>query len=491
MIWAPKVAAVEVGDQTVRVALVRTGPARPRVLALAEKEITQRDNESKSAATVRALKDALEELKGAADVYVSHLAGHNALVRVISVPFTRRRQIETTIKFQLEPYVPLPIDELVVDFSPISVSNGKTDVLAVAVRSRTLRDHLDALAEAGIDPEIVDLDFAPLTSLWLRENSVRENEITVLVHAAGGRSQLVVLEGRKMIYLRGLDFSAEQLQEDVEQSAAQMLTTLRAFAATSRKTEIGRLVVTGAGLSEEQCAALERKLGLNVAACDPGRSLIRSGESGRCGVSSWSALIGSALNYRRTARAGFNFRREEFRCRGTVAGVKKHAVFSGALVAVLILTGVLHLRSQVHLQEAERNAIEARMVELFKNAFGRDPIARDKVLDDMQRNDGPLKKAQDEYKVYRPYLAGTVSTLDVLNEVMTLIPDSPGLRVRGLSINGEKIVVRGEVADEEGPELIRQKLDGSELLNAPRDDVQASSTETNKINFTIGATRFF
>ncbi|MCK5558085.1 MAG: pilus assembly protein PilM, partial [Candidatus Hydrogenedentes bacterium] len=201
MIWSPKVAAVEIGNRAVRVVLVRTGPVRPRVLALVGTEIMQRDNESRSAATVRALKDALEEMKSSADVCVSHLPGRNALVRVISVPFTGRRQIETTVKFELEPYVPLPIDELVVDFSPISVSDGKTEVLAVAVKKKTLRDHLETLAEAGIDPEIVDLDFAPLTSLWQRENRVRENKIAILVHATAERSQLVVVEGRKMIYL--------------------------------------------------------------------------------------------------------------------------------------------------------------------------------------------------------------------------------------------------------------------------------------------------
>jgi Tfp pilus assembly PilM family ATPase len=486
MIWVPKVAAVEIGDRAVRVALVRTGPGRPRVLALAEREIVQRDNESRNAATVRALKSALEELKGTADVYVSHLPGRSALVRVISVPFARRRQIETTVKFELEPYVPLPIDELVVDFSPISVSDGKTEVLAVAVRERTLCDHLETLAEAGVDPEIVDLDFSPLTSLFLRENSVREKDITVLVHATGGRSQLVVLEGRKMVYLRGMDFSAHELQEGVQQTVEQILTTLRAFAATSRRTEVGRLVITGASLSEEQCTALEQRLGLSVSACELGRELVPSDESARGAVNSWVALIGSALNYRRAAHVGFNFRKEALRCRGAVAGVKKHAAFSGALVAALILAGAGHLRSQVHVKEAEKETIEARMEELYKNTFGLDPIARDKVLLDMERKDGPLEKGKEEYKIYRPYLAGTAPTLDLLKEVITLIPDSPGLVVKDLSINKEKVVVQGEVADPGGPELIRQKLDASELLGA---NIEDSSTGPDKTDFTISATR--
>lgn len=488
MIWAPKIAAIELGNRVVRVALVRTGPARPRVLGLSEREIIQRENETRGAATVRALKDALEELKGSADAYVSHLPGRNALVRLISVPFTRQRQIQTTAKFELEPYVPLPIDELAVDFSPISVSDGKTEVLAVAVRERTLRDHLEILGEAGIDPEIVDLDFAPLTSLWLRENSVREKEITILVHATGERAQLVVLEGRKMIYLRGMDFSAQEMQEDEQQPAEQIMTTLRAFAATSRRTEVGKLVITGASLSAEQCAALERKLGLSVSSSEPGANLIPPDKSAHGGVSSWTALIGSTLSYRRRAHAGFNFRRGELRCHAAVAGFRKHAAFSGALVAVLILAGVGHLRSQAHLREAERNAIEARMVGLFQNAFGRDPVAQDKVLEDMLSKEGPVQKGKDEYKIYRPYLAGTVSTLDVLNDVIKIIPDVPGLVVKELSVSKERVSVDGEVTGAGNVEVIRQQLAASEQLQDVRIDREASNRNTNKIEFTISGT---
>jgi len=265
---------------------------------------------------------------------------------------------------------------------------------------------------------------------------------------------------------------------------------LRAFAATSRRTEVGRLVITGASLGAEQCAALERKLGLSVSSCEPGADLIPPDESARRGVNSWPALIGSTLSYRRRAHAGFNFRRGEFRCQGAVAGVKKHAAFSGALVAVLILAGVGHLRSQANVREAEINAIEARMVELFQNAFGRDPVARDKVLEDMLRKDGdgPVQKGKDEYKIYRPYLAGTVSTLDVLNDVIKIMPDAPGLVVGELTVTKATVSVSGEVTGAGNVEVIRQQLEASELLQRVEMDREVSNRNTNKIEFTISGT---
>jgi hypothetical protein len=300
---------------------------------------------------------------------------------------------------------------------------------------------------------------------------------------------MVVLEGRKMIYLRGMDFSAQQIQEDHQQPAEQIMTTLRAFAATSRRTEVSRLVITGAGLSAEQCAALERKLGLSVSSCEPGADLIPPDESARGGVNPWTALIGSTLSYRRRAHAGFNFRRGEFKCHGAVAGVKKHAAFSGALVAVLILAGVGHLRSQANVREAERDAIEARMVELFRNAFGREPVAWDKVLEDMLSKDGPVQKGKDEYKIYSPYIAGTVSTLDVLNDVIKIIPDVPGLVVEELTVTKATVSVSGEVTGAGNVEVIRQQLGSSGLLQDVIVDREVSKRNTNNIEFAISGTR--
>ena len=484
MIWLPKIAAIDLGDRAVRVALVRTGPTRPRVLALVEAEIIQRDSETKREATVRALKDALQELGGSADVYVSHISGRNGVVRVLSVPFTSVRRIEATIKGDLEPHVPLPIEDLVVDFRPISVSDGKTQVLAVAVRKTCLREHLEILAEAEIDPEVVDLNFASLTSLWLREHSVAADEITVLLHATTDGALLVITQGRRMVFLRGMDLSAEDLRGDGQQYAEQVMTTLRAFAAVSRNTEIDRLVVTGVDLSTDQCAALERKLGLSVSACELGADLIPGEKARTADANSWAAIIGSALNYRTRPRIGFNFRKEEFARYSAAADVRRHAAFSGGFVVLLLLASVGYLKSQVRQKNAEKDAIELKMVQLFEETFGEKVKRRDKVLAQMQAKGGPVQKRQEEYDMYRPFLARTASTLDLLHEIITLIPQSEGLQIKDLSMNKGVITLSGQVSDAANVTLVEEQLNNSELLNV-REVQRSSSRETDMIDFTI------
>ncbi len=491
MIWLPKVAGVEIGSRAVRIALVRKGLTGrgARVLALVEKPIVQHENETRNAAAIRALQEALQQLNDTPDVYVSHMSGRNAVVRVLSVPFTNTRLVAATIKGDLEPHVPMPIDDLVADFSPISVSNGKTNVLTVAVKKSVLKDHLDKLSEVDIDPEVVDLDFASLTALWLRENVVRERDITVLVHASSEASLLVVMEGRKMIFLRGMDFSAEDLQNDTQQAGDQVLTTIRAFAAASRKTGIERVVFTGARLGAAQCTALERTLGLSVSVYQFENGLTLPQEMAEHDPNSWAAVIGSAVNYASRFRIGFNLRKEEFTRRGAIGNARKHAAFTGSLLVLLLLASAGYLRSRVRALTAETQLLESTMLELYENTFNERPERADKVLALMRAEQGPIQKRKKEYEMYRPYLGGTTSTLDLLHEIITLIPDSSGLVVKELSISSGVVRVRGQAGDADTVELVRQQLDNSKLLRDVRIAEQASSRDTNKIDFTISAER--
>jgi len=127
-------------------------------------------------------------------------------------------------------------------------------------------------------------------------------------------------------------------------------------------------------------------------------------------------------------------------------------------------------------------------VQLFEKAF---PEAKGvppgKVLAMLQGKESPVKKRQEEYEMYRPYLAGRASTLDVLREVITLIPNSQDLLVKRLSLNRGVLTVTGHVANWNDVELIRQQLDNSELLRTVRVIDQAENRETGKTDFRITA----
>lgn len=82
-----------------------------------------------------------------------------AILRRIHVPFTGTDRIRKMIKFEAESEIhSQSVDDMVVDFHVIEEVDEETEVLVAAVPKLGLRTTLDALQNAGVEPEKVDLD---------------------------------------------------------------------------------------------------------------------------------------------------------------------------------------------------------------------------------------------------------------------------------------------------------------------------------------------
>ncbi|HEY5676939.1 MAG TPA: pilus assembly protein PilM, partial [Myxococcales bacterium] len=98
------------------------------------------------------------------------LPGSLASTHLISLPFTDPRRIEQVLPAEVEGVIPFDLDEVVWDHAVLGQSGGKTDVLVGIVRKEALREHLAALAAAGIEPRVVTL--APLALAALGERGL-------------------------------------------------------------------------------------------------------------------------------------------------------------------------------------------------------------------------------------------------------------------------------------------------------------------------------
>ena len=79
--------------------------------------------------------------------------------RNVFVPFGNSKKIRMVLPYELEPHLPYPADEMLVDFTILdgSEDRGETEVLTVAVERQRLAPILAALAAVKIEPERVTL----------------------------------------------------------------------------------------------------------------------------------------------------------------------------------------------------------------------------------------------------------------------------------------------------------------------------------------------
>ena len=160
---------------------------------------------------VDAVTDALINLWAKARIskreVVLGLSNQGIIMRSAFFPKRVEKKLAQVIRFQAEDLFPIPIAELVVDYSVIGdTGNGgdQIEVLLVGAKRDMLEKCLQALAGAGLTPEIIDTSFLALTRLL---NHRHLTETLVVVDIANGNCTLLLVENGKPRFARFIQHS--------------------------------------------------------------------------------------------------------------------------------------------------------------------------------------------------------------------------------------------------------------------------------------------
>lgn len=94
------------------------------------------------------------------DAIRTSLQSSTAIFKNLTLPFLEHEKITMVLNYEIEPYLPFPTSEAVIDFI-ITKSNKEqksSEVLVCAVQKSHLVEHLSYFTAAGITPDVVTID---------------------------------------------------------------------------------------------------------------------------------------------------------------------------------------------------------------------------------------------------------------------------------------------------------------------------------------------
>ena len=121
------------------------------------------DSFNRAFATDAELVDILKEKSAewAGARIVSSIPGRHFSQRIVHFPFVDRKRIEKALPFEIEDSLPFPLDDVEIDHFILDKAGKNADkkteasVLGMLLPKTVLRRHLDLLASAGIDPQVI------------------------------------------------------------------------------------------------------------------------------------------------------------------------------------------------------------------------------------------------------------------------------------------------------------------------------------------------
>src|SRR3989442_1481876 len=174
----------------------------------------------------------LQPALGRDDSIAVALPGALAATHLITLPFADAKRIEQVLPAEVEGAIPFDLKEVVWDWAMLAQAGGKTEVLVGVVQKAVLREHLDVLSAAGIDPRVVTLGPLALAALGERGVLVPEGApglTAVLLDAGPDRADIAFVDNGRPVLARALaaaNASSWEAAATDPNARARMLATL-------------------------------------------------------------------------------------------------------------------------------------------------------------------------------------------------------------------------------------------------------------------------
>ncbi len=418
---------------------------------------------------------------GPPDLVLSALPGNAAAYRILDLPFKDRRKLEQTVPFELESQLPFAVEDAVVDFQILAKTGDGTRVFAALAPRSRIEDHLKTLAEAGLDPAVVD--FAPLTTLNVLQLFEGERPARyAFLHLSATQGTLALYRGGVLAHLRVIDVGEPAgLARDVGWS-------LKSFnggppMVTGDVGEPAPLLIGGAAPPElleafrhDESVVVQRLEDLPL-------RQVPAALHGRQGT--YAPALGLALREIADGPTlGLNFRRDRFaysRGRDEIRTVATRLGLLGAIVLVLFL--VSQVVSYVRLRGEYRD-VSGLVRQAFEKTLPGQPI-----VDETQQLKQEIERLKKQQQQFGFPQGGPVSVLEVLKQISERAPAEPRMNVDELSIDSDGVHLRAKTASFEAVETVRKKIAESPLFQdvAVKDPrTVADGSVEFRMNLTLG-----
>jgi len=150
---------------------------------------------------------------------VASISGHPVIIKKITMPLTSDEELEESIKFEAEQYIPFDLEEVNIDFQILNVDDEKSDqmnVILVAAKKVMIDDYTKLLTDAGLKPMILDIDVFALENAFEMNYSIEENQNVALIDIGASTISINITKDGVSTFTRDVFLGGNQITEELQ-----------------------------------------------------------------------------------------------------------------------------------------------------------------------------------------------------------------------------------------------------------------------------------
>ncbi len=195
-------------------------------------EGTVRDPEAVIGAIQKLFSDNKFKVKNVA----TSIGGYSVIVKKINVQNMPEEQLQDTIAFEAEQYIPFDINDVNLDFQILGENESNPNqmsVLLVAARKDMIDEYINLIDLAGLTPCIVDVDAFALQNCYEANYPSEEGSNVALIDIGASKTSLNILKGVSSEFIRDIALGCDQVN-------AQIMSAFNCSFEESEKLKFGK-----------------------------------------------------------------------------------------------------------------------------------------------------------------------------------------------------------------------------------------------------------
>jgi hypothetical protein len=497
---------IEISGNTLRCVVLQGSAKAPKLKTVfcESLEPAQEEEENSSEGAARRFSEILKEKGVPTGNVVLALDGRQVYCREVVVPFMRSDQIQKTIKFEAEEFMPAaPVESMIVDHYKVAEIDSKSRILVCGVQKSLIAQTLEFCKTAGLVPRALDLDSACLANAAFfagafRAPQVEGNETgeestahitAVALDVAPDVTRLVLVEDGRLRRVRTFTVAIDP-QNPAPESVRKITREIRRTEAScSLAASVSVTYLTGPAYSLNLGVMMREILGMDIKLLEL-QSIAGSEEEDdlRTLREGGSIALGAALKGLGVDNVAFDFRKEEFAYRKAFDELKVGLMCTACLAFFMafLLAYTFNLRLSQHrfaLRKIREDAKRAYL-ERLPRSVGEPPLRTKNTVATLSAFATELERRRSGHRSGKGQ--DIVSALDIFKEFGEAVnnakarnaKDKFDFRLTKCTITQSSVRMEGIIKeDSNSDDIKREILKHSQYLGFPDSETKTVKGE--------------
>ncbi len=172
-----------------------------------------------SVTIIDTIRELIANTKAKTKDVITSVSGHSVIVKKITLPLMSDSELEESIQWEAERYIPFDINEVNIDFQIFGSSSENPEVMnvvLVAAKKDIINDYVSVIIESGLNPVIIDVDAFAIENMLSVNYEMEKDETVAMANVGASITNINILKNNMTAFTRDIFKGGNQITEEIQ-----------------------------------------------------------------------------------------------------------------------------------------------------------------------------------------------------------------------------------------------------------------------------------